>query len=614
MVERSGRGRRVSDRKMEVQMELLKVIAEQNHEKLFEYNADTDKASIYMIKDGKFDKSIIYDDFSFKIEEYMRFCPIEDVELFKENFNQCVREPSHAAFEMRWKDKSGRFEWMRVFLASIDEPDGNVKIVAGRIASIQKEKDAEIEIRRKAENDALTGLYNHTTFENLCEKKLEEYDGEVIFVMLDVDDFKIINDTLGHNVGDLILSQTGYALRLVTLDSGYAGRLGGDEFALMVWGLDSRMQIKEFCTELIANLKNIIFDMEYSASIGISIRNGRNLTFKDLYYEADQAVYYSKKNGKNQIVCFDEIPKIEKRRKTEIVKELGVDSLVSEYEQFALNTCPEYVFVIDASEQKVVFANDASKSGSKLALQIFDECVSQTVPNEFIDMLIENYENDKQYLIYFGGQNTFLDEMYKGCMLMLKVVYIRQENIIKLYVTNLNDNMHLNQVMRKEARIIMGAKRCITMGGRLISESIDTDDIYKEGLSLLYNFYDCDVAAILYNTPDGYKVSEVHNDNSNTLAKLLKESVTSDSIKEFEALCSRDNDRILIGNIKIIKDKHPVLYSKLVDGRISSLVSLRIGDEKNDIGRIIVFNPKENVDEFSVIELTAELLADKVAR
>ena len=141
MVERSARGRRVSDRKMEVQMELLKVIAEQNHEKLFEYNADTDKASIYMIKDGSFDKTIIYDDFSFKIEEYMKFCPNEDVELFKENFNRCVRKPSHATFEMRLNYKRGRLEWVRVFLASIDEPDGNVKLVAGRIASIQKEKD-----------------------------------------------------------------------------------------------------------------------------------------------------------------------------------------------------------------------------------------------------------------------------------------------------------------------------------------------------------------------------------------------------------------------------------------------------------------------------------------
>ena len=111
-----------------------------------------------MIKDGSFDKTIIYDDFSFKIEEYMKFCPNEDVELFKENFNRCVRKPSHATFEMRLNYKRGRLEWVRVFLASIDEPDGNVKFVAGRIASIQKEKDAEIEIRRKAENDALTGV------------------------------------------------------------------------------------------------------------------------------------------------------------------------------------------------------------------------------------------------------------------------------------------------------------------------------------------------------------------------------------------------------------------------------------------------------------------------
>lgn len=613
MVERSGRGRRVSDRKMEVQMELLKVIAEQNHEKLFEYNADTDKASIYMIKDGSFDKTIIYDDFSFKIEEYMKFCPNEDVELFKENFNRCVRKPSHATFEMRLNYKRGRLEWVRVFLASIDEPDGNVKFVAGRIASIQKEKDAEIEIRRKAENDALTGLYNHTTFEDLCEKKLREYDGEVIFVMLDVDDFKIINDTLGHNVGDLILGQTGYALRLVTLDNGYAGRLGGDEFAIMVWGLDSRMQIKEFCRELIANLKNIIFDMEYSASIGISIRDGRNLTFKDMYFEADQAVYYSKKNGKNQIVCFDEISDIEEGRKIEIVTYPGQEKFVSGYERFALNICNEYAFVLNVSEKRVVFANEAAKGGSRLAIQIFDECVSKPVPDPFIDTLIENYESGMQYSIYFGGQNTFLDDIYKGCMLMLRAVYVSKENIIRLYVTNLNDNMHLNQVMGRESGIVMGAKKCIAIGRKLIAGNTDTDEIFKDSLSLLYSFYNCDVAALLYNTSDGYRVSEVHNDNSNTLAKLLNESVISDSIKEFKALCSGDNEHILIGNIQMIKDKHPILYSKLVDGRISSLVSLCIGDCKDDLGRIIVFNPKDNAQELAILEFTAKLLAEKLA-
>ena len=308
MVERSGRGRRVSDRKMEVQMELLKVIAEQNHEKLFEYNADTDKASIYMIKDGSFDKTIIYDDFSFKIEEYMKFCPNEDVELFKENFNRCVRKPSHATFEMRLNYKRGRLEWVRVFLASIDEPDGNVKFVAGRIASIQKEKDAEIEIRRKAENDALTGLYNHTTFEDLCEKKLREYDGEVIFVMLDVDDFKIINDTLGHNVGDFVLGQTGYALRLVTLDSGYAGRLGGDEFFILTEDIPDEQQLRLFLKAMLSQLRynqiKKLKNVRFTLSMGISQYPQAGNKFDDLFKLADKALYIAKDKGKNRYIIY----------------------------------------------------------------------------------------------------------------------------------------------------------------------------------------------------------------------------------------------------------------------------------------------------------------------
>ncbi|MBD8926949.1 MAG: hypothetical protein EGR89_13440, partial [[Eubacterium] rectale] len=74
-----------------------------------------------------------------------------------------------------------------------------------------------------------------------------------------------------------------------------------------------------------------------------------------------------------------------------------------------------------------------------------------------------------------------------------------------------------------------------------------------------------------------------------------------------------DNEHILIGNIQMIKDKHPILYSKLVDGRISSLVSLCIGDCKDDLGRIIVFNPKDNAQELAILEFTAKLLAEKLA-
>ena len=149
--------------------------------------------------------------------------------------------------------------------------------------------------------DSLTGTYNHLAFENKCTSLIRQKGTKLLFVMLDVDDFKIVNDTLGHNVGDRVLSQTGQVLKEAVGANGIVGRLGGDEFAAIVFGLEDSDAVDEFCVKLSGRLKNIIFDMEYSASIGMTTGDDRELTFKDLYYEADQAMYYSKRQGKNRI-------------------------------------------------------------------------------------------------------------------------------------------------------------------------------------------------------------------------------------------------------------------------------------------------------------------------
>ena len=133
----------------------------------------------------------------------------------------------------------------------------------------------------------------------------------------------------------------------------------------------------------------------------------------------------------------------------------------------------------------MVFANEVAKGGSRLAIQIFDECISRSVPDSFIDTLIENYESGMQYSIYFGGQNTFLDEIYKGCMLMLRAVYVSKENIIRLYVTNLNDNMHLNQVMGKESEIVIGAKSVLRSAENSLPEIL----IQMKYLKIVYLFF-----------------------------------------------------------------------------------------------------------------------------
>ena len=83
----------------------------------------------------------------------------------------------------------------------------------------------------------------------------------------------MINDTQGHAVGDMVLSQTGSILSEVTGDCGFVGRLGGDEFAVFVSGFENTVEMEEFCVTMRESLKKIIFDMEYLISCTFMTHN-----------------------------------------------------------------------------------------------------------------------------------------------------------------------------------------------------------------------------------------------------------------------------------------------------------------------------------------------------
>lgn len=287
---------------------LLRVVTENNRERLLDYDVETDTVKMYRIVDDKFETL-------HEVSNYMKgdaigkfFIEKEDVQQYREALMRCLAEPIHQEIEVHYHDKGAPSEWYRAYLNSMADEEGRVKRVVGRLMSIQKDKMANEMIRRRAEIDALTNVYNHKAFEENCERELAKGKENAIFVMLDVDDFKMINDTQGHNVGDLVLSQTGAILNDAVSGHGFAGRLGGDEFAAFVWNLGGIDQMRAFVSGLRDNLKTIIFDMEYSASIGVGVLDSeRPLTFRDLYFEADQAVYAAKHHGKNQIIFYDDM-------------------------------------------------------------------------------------------------------------------------------------------------------------------------------------------------------------------------------------------------------------------------------------------------------------------
>jgi len=167
------------------------------------------------------------------------------------------------------------------------------------------------ELRYQAFHDPLTALPNRSLFlEHLTQRLAGDVFGTTSVVLfMDLDDFKIVNDTLGHAVGDRLLAEVGDRLRNVLRADDVVARLGGDEFAVL---LDDELDIERSLAvgERIIDALRIPFriqghDVEVGASIGIAAASGRSETAGELLRNADVAMYTAKASGKNCLAVFE---------------------------------------------------------------------------------------------------------------------------------------------------------------------------------------------------------------------------------------------------------------------------------------------------------------------
>lgn len=161
-------------------------------------------------------------------------------------------------------------------------------------------------LKLKAENDLLTGLYNKVTSELVISNYLENEGktGRHALLVLDIDDFKHINDELGHFVGDQALTEVanGVDHKLRTTD--IKGRIGGDEFVVLLKNIQSIDDVIQKADDICKLFKNITVGenqkVKISGSIGISIYPDHATSYTDLFQKADKAMYHSKEIGKDR--------------------------------------------------------------------------------------------------------------------------------------------------------------------------------------------------------------------------------------------------------------------------------------------------------------------------
>jgi len=280
--------------------------------------------------------------------------------------------------------KNGEEKWILSKAKAIKNSEGNIVRMAGSHTDITEQKLIQNELKSLAYYDMLTELPNRLSFEvkvnNLINTNTKNnFNKKFALIYMDIDNFKHINDTLGHNSGDLLLKYISNILKYQVKSPDFVARLGGDEFAIIFENIKDRQEVIDKMQDLLKYLRRpwMIDKQEFfiSHSIGIVIypEDGENLSI--LLKNSDVAMYFVKKNMKDDY-CFY-LPEIQEKnfKKIKMINDLrhAIDN-----KEFNL------------LYQPIINLNDGKIIGAEALIRWFHPIKGMISPMEFIPIAEEN--------------------------------------------------------------------------------------------------------------------------------------------------------------------------------------------------------------------------------
>ena len=247
------------------------------------------------------DKSVKYAG----IEELYGAIHPDDRERFQKIFETALQREMKGTAEYRLRQggkESGKYAYFRTCYQSIADYDGKISHIIGRSYDISTERAVREKLLREVQLDPLTRIYNKTASGEIVDAFLEKStQGTHVLYVIDID-FKKINDTFGHTVGDMVISDIATLIREQFTDEAVVGRVGGDEF--MVFVKDTSLQeaeakAEQLCTNVQKTLSGDGAVIVVTLSVGMAVTGKDGYDYSTLFERADHAMYHIKKNGKN---------------------------------------------------------------------------------------------------------------------------------------------------------------------------------------------------------------------------------------------------------------------------------------------------------------------------
>lgn len=243
------------------------------------------------------------EDTYYPVDEEVKNLYLPDQDKFLNAMKAAAKEEMSGSVDTRFnvsgEGKTPRYMWFRTYYKSVRGENGKITRIVGRCFNIDTDKNLREEVRR----DPLTKLLNKIEVKREISSFLEENQkGTHVMLVIDIDNFKGINDNFGHTFGDTVIVDVAKLIRGEFRSNDVVGRIGGDEFLVFMKNaaLDKAVEkVRKLCDILSKEYVGGNLRYRISASIGMAVSSGEGSTYQKLFEQADSAMYRIKKGGKN---------------------------------------------------------------------------------------------------------------------------------------------------------------------------------------------------------------------------------------------------------------------------------------------------------------------------
>jgi len=299
---------------LKIRAERYSLIEKSTEEKIIEYDVKSD--SLIIQESSEVDiagsarkiENYLGDDFSGNFKSIL--CP-DDYDYYIKIMKKALEVPSKGSADYRTNlHDNSSYKWYRSYYTSVADKSGEIVRVIARIKNIENERTTQKKLELQIKSDPMTGLLNKIAVKSEISDVLLDMPPLYYhaMMMIDIDNFKSVNDNLGHMFGDAVLKNIASAIRRTFRSSDIIGRIGGDEFIVFMKNTsieNAEMKARELCSSIKRTYSGNGKTVQISCSIGISYSKD-NEDYDTLFEKADTAMYCSKKNGRNGYTSYSE--------------------------------------------------------------------------------------------------------------------------------------------------------------------------------------------------------------------------------------------------------------------------------------------------------------------